>query len=137
MAWYWPRIEDEGSAEAAVGPAVGVSGFFAALTGLIATLSIFQHKPVLGFDGWSLVDAVLFVVIAWRIKKMSRTWAVLGFLIYLLEVTFNIATNKAGAIGVLTVIFVLAYIGAIRGTFAFYRYRRATDLTQPPGAGIT
>ena len=83
------------------------------------------------------MDAVLFVVIAWRINKMSRTWAVLGFLIYFLEVAFNIATNKAGAIGVLTVIFVLAYIGAIRGTFAFHRYRRTTDLTQPPVAGIT
>jgi hypothetical protein len=137
MAWYWPAIEDESSAEAATKPAVGASVFFAALTGLIATLSIVQHRPVLGFDGWSLVDAVLFVVIAWRIKRMSRTWAVLGFLIYLLEVAFNFATHKAGAVGVLTIVFVLTYIGAIRGTFAFYRYRRITNAAQPPAIGIT
>jgi|SRR5580704_1224082 hypothetical protein len=138
MAWYWPTIEDESSAEAATKPAVGASGFFAAVTGLIAILSIVYHRPVFGFSGWSLVDALLFVVIAWRIKQMSRTWAVLGLLIYLLEVSFNVATNKNGAIGVMTVIFVLTYIGAIRGTFAFHRYRRMTNAAQsPPAMGIT
>jgi hypothetical protein len=137
MAWYWPTIEDESSAEAATKPAVGASGFFAAVTGLIATLSIVYHRPVLGFNGWSFVDAILFVVIAWRIKRMSRAWAVLGFLIYLLEVGFNFATNKAGAIGVLTVIFILTYIGAIRGTFAFHRYRQITEAAQPPATGVT
>jgi hypothetical protein len=136
MAWYWPAIEDESSAEAATKPAVGASAFFAAVTGLIATLSIFQHRPVLGFSGWSLADAILFVIIAWRIRAMSRTWAVLGLLIYLLEVVFNLATGKAGAVGVLTIIFVLAYIGAIRGTFAFYRYRRMANAEQPPAIGI-
>jgi hypothetical protein len=137
MAWYWPTIEDESSAEVATKPAVGASLFFAAVTGLIAAFSIVQHRPVLGFNGWSLLDAVLFVVIAWRIKRMSRMWAVLGFLLYLLEVGFNFATNKPGAIGVLTVIFVLTYIGAIRGTFAFHRYRRTADAAQPPAIGIT
>jgi hypothetical protein len=137
MAWYWPTIEDEVSAEAAAQPAVGASAFFAAFTGLIATLSIIYNRPVFGFGGWSLVDAALFVVIAWRIKKMSRTWAVLGLLIYLLEVSFNVTTNKPGAVGILTVVFVLTYIGAIRGTFAFHRYRRMTDAAQPPAIGIT
>jgi hypothetical protein len=136
MAWYWPKIEDESSAEAATKPAVGASGVFAALTGLIAILSIIDHRPVLGFDGWSIVDAALFVIIAWRIKKMSRIWAVLGLLIYLFEVGFNVATNKAGAIGVLTLIFVLAYISGIRGTYAFHRYRRMTNAVQPPAIGI-
>jgi hypothetical protein len=84
-----------------------VSGFVAAITGLMAPLSIFQRRPLAGFDGWSLLDAVLFVVIAWRIRRMSGTWAVLGFLIYLLEVVFNFATGKAGAPGVGIVIFLL------------------------------
>jgi hypothetical protein len=137
MAWYWPTIGDESSAESATKPAVGASAFFAAVTGLIATLSIVQHRPVFGFSGWSLSDAILFGIIAWRIRAMSRTWAVLGLLIYLLEVVFNLATGKAGAVGVLTIIFVLAYIGAIRGTFAFHRYRRMANAEQPPAIGIT
>jgi hypothetical protein len=137
MAWYWPTIEDVSSAEAAVKPAGGASGFFAAATCLVAVLSIVYHRPVFGFDGWSLVDAVLFVIIAWRIKKMSKTWAILGLLIYLFEVAFNFATNKAGAIGVLILVFILTYIGAIRGTFAFHRYRRMTSAAQPPSVGTT
>ena len=40
MAWDWPKIEDRSSAAAAGGPAVGVSGFVAAVSGLIAILSL-------------------------------------------------------------------------------------------------
>jgi len=32
MAWYWPTIEDESSAEHATKAAVGVSGFIAAVS---------------------------------------------------------------------------------------------------------
>jgi len=92
---------------------------------LCAILSLVYHKPVFGLSGWALVDASLFVVVAWRITKMSRAWAVLGLLIYLVEVGFGLATN--GAVGILSVIFVLTYIGAIRGTFAFHRYNRITN----------
>ena len=37
MAWYWPTIEDESSAEHATKAAVGVSGFIAAITALLET----------------------------------------------------------------------------------------------------
>src|SRR5271168_1749907 len=109
MAWYWPTIEDESSAETAVKPAVGVSGFIAALTGIFAILSIVYHEPIFGLNGFSLLDSLLFVLVAWRIKKMSRTWAVIGLLLYLIEVGYNVATNRNGAIGVIAVVFILIY----------------------------
>jgi hypothetical protein len=132
MAWYWPKIEDEHSAEAAVKPAIGVSAFVAGMSGLVAVLSLLYKKPIFGFNGWSLVDAALFVLVAWRIKKMSRTWSVLGLLIYLLEIVFNVATSKPGAIGVLTVVFILMYIGAIRATFSYHKYQDARRSAEPP-----
>jgi hypothetical protein len=132
MAWYWPTIEDDNSAEAATKAAVGASGFIAAVTALLSILSLIYHKSVFGLDGWGLVDALLFVVIAWRIHKMSRTWAILGLLTYLLEVGYKLATNPSGAFGVLTIIFILAFIGAIRGTFAYHQYRKA-DTAIPLG----
>jgi hypothetical protein len=61
---------------------------------------------------------------------MSRTWAVLGLVIYLAEVAFNLVDNPSGALGVLTVIFILTYIGAIRGTFA-------CNTTTPPTASLS
>jgi hypothetical protein len=133
MAWYWPTIEDESSAEHATKAAVGVSGFIAAVTALVAVLSIVYHKPILGLDGLGLIDAVIFALIAWRISKVSRFGAVVGLLIYLLEVGYKLATNRSGALGVLTVIFILTYINAIRGAFAYHRYRRAQNsLLTPP-----
>jgi hypothetical protein len=133
MAWYWPTIEDENSAEHATKAAVGVSGFIAAVTALAALLSMVYHKPILGLDGWGLVDAVIFALIAWRISKVSRTWAIVGLLMYLLEVGYKLATNPSGALGILTIIFILIYINAIRGAFAYHRYRKAdNDPLAPP-----
>jgi hypothetical protein len=109
MAWYWPTVEDESSAEQATKAAVGVSWFIAGLTGLLAVLSIFYHKPIFGIDGLGLIDAAIFALIAWRISKLSRTWAVVGLLMYLLEVGYKLATNPGGAMGVLTIIFILIY----------------------------
>lgn len=134
MAWYWPSTEDRSSAEAAVKPAVGVSSFIAAVSGLIAILSIIYQKPIFGFNGWSLVDALLFGVIAWRIRRMSRAWAVAGLLIYLFEVGFNITDRKPGALGVVTVVFILTYVGAIRGAFAYHRFGEAVAVTEPPAS---
>jgi hypothetical protein len=133
MAWYWPTIEDESSAKHATRAAVGVSGFIAAVTALAAVLSIVYRKPMLGLDGWGLVDAVIFALIAWRISKVSRVWAIVGLLMYLVEVGYKLATNPSGALGVLTIISILAYINAIRGAFAYHRYRKAeTNPLAPP-----
>jgi hypothetical protein len=136
MAWYWPTIEEESSAQHATKAAVGVSGFIAALTALIAVLSIFYHKPIVGLDGWALIDAAIFALIAWRISKMSRAWAVVGLLMYLLEVGYKLLTNPSGALGVLTIIFVLTYINAIRGAFAYHRYRKAESNPLAPPAPL-
>ena len=136
MAWYWPTIEDESSAEQATKAAVGVSGFIAAITALLAVLSIVYHKPVLGLDGWSLVDAAIFALIAWRISKASRFASVVGLLIYLAEVGLKLATNPSGALGVLTIIFILTYINAIRGAFAYRRYRKAESSPLAPPAPL-
>ena len=77
MSRYWPEIKDASTAKDAVYGAVGISAFIAAITALLAILSLIYKKPILALDGLSLVDAGLFALVAWRIHKMSRTWAVL------------------------------------------------------------
>jgi hypothetical protein len=62
---------------------------------------------------------------------MSRSWAVVGIALYVLEAVFSIA-NRAGGVGVLTIVFILMYVNAIRGTFAYPRY---TDELQGPSEG--
>jgi len=91
---------------------------------LLAILSLVYKKPILGFDGLALIDAGLFALVAWRIHKMSRTWAIIGLVLYLLDGVERLINSPSGAIGVITIIIVLAFIGGIRGTFAFHRYNK-------------
>ncbi len=119
MAWYWKEIDDKDSAEDATKAAVGVSYFVAGITGLLAILSIFQRRPVFGVAPSALLDAILFTVVGWRIGKLSRAWTVVGFILYIVEAIFAIAR---GGVGVLTIVFILAYINAVRGVFAYHRY---------------
>ena len=133
MSRYWPEIKDAGTAKDAVHGAVGVSVFIAAITALLAILSLIYKKPILGLDGLALVDAGLFALVAWRIHKMSRTWAVIGLVLYLLEVGERLVNHPSGAVGVITIFFILAFIGGIRGAFAFNRYNKEEG--QPQVAG--
>lgn len=121
MSWYWKEISDKDSAEDATKAGVGISYFIAGLTGLLAVLSIVYHQPILGVNAWSLVDSGLFVLIGWRISKMSRTWAVIGICLYVLEAISSVG-SRGGGIGVITIVFILAYINALRATFAYPRY---------------
>lgn len=133
MSRFWPEIKDTSTAKDAVHGAVGVSLFIAAMTALLAVLSLVYKKSMLGIDGLALIDAGLFVLVAWRIHKMSRTWAVIGLVLYLLEIGERLVDHPSGAVGVLTIIFILAFIGGIRVAFAFHRYSKQEN--QPQIAG--
>jgi hypothetical protein len=134
MAWLWPKIEDAKTARDAALQGAGVGLFVAAVTGVAASLSILYDKPVLGIDGWALIDAALFAVVSWRVYKMSRPWAVLGLLLYLTEVGLRIA--EAGfnrGYSPVALVFALAFVNAVRGTFAFHRFgKQAAKLSGPP-----
>lgn len=130
MSKFWPKIKDSSTAKDAVNGAVGASSFIAAITALLAILSLVCRKPMLGLDGLALVDAGLFALIAWRIHEMSRTWAVIGLVLYLLEIGERLIDHPSGAVGVLTIFFILAFIGGIRGSFAFHRYSKQEGLPQ-------
>jgi len=123
MSWFWKEIYDKDSAENAVQMAVGVSYFVAGVTTLLAVSSLFVGKPLLGVNGWSLFDAALFAVVGWRISRLSLPWTIVGTLLYLLESVASIGTRGQG-IGVLTIVFLIAYINALRGVWAHRRYER-------------
>jgi hypothetical protein len=132
MSWYWKEIENKDSAEDATKAAVGISYFIAAVTGLIAVLTLVYSKPILGLSGWSLVDASLFAVIGWRIRKLSRAWTIVGLVLYLLEIASSIGSRGFG-FGIVSIVFILAYVNALRGVFAYHRYAKseAAQLSQP------
>jgi ABC-type nitrate/sulfonate/bicarbonate transport system permease component len=57
--------------------------------------------------------------------------ALVGLLMYLVEVT-----NPSGALGVITIIFILTYINATRGAFAYHRYQKAENNPLAPSAAL-
>jgi hypothetical protein len=126
MSWYWNEISDKNSARYATTTAVWISYLNAVVSGLIGALSLAYHKPVVGLNGWALLDASLFAVVGWRIARLSRAWAVVGLFLYLLEVLFSIENHGIAVYGlgpgILYVVFLVVYVNALRGTFAYHKY---------------
>ena len=125
MSWYWHQISDEDSARYATHPAVWVSYFIAVTSASVGVLSILLRRPIAGLNGWALVDAILFLIVGWRIALLSRTWAVIGLSLFLLEViTSFVDRMKTANLAppIIAIIFVTTYINAVRGAFAYHKY---------------
>lgn len=123
MPWYWNEIENKDSAVDATKAAVGISYLVGSLTTLLAVLSLIYARPIYGASGVSLIDAALFFVIAWRIQKLSRAWTVVGLSLYIIEAVSSFGAQGAG-VGLLTIVFIIAYVNAVRGAFAYHRYQQ-------------
>jgi hypothetical protein len=145
--WAWPEIIDEDSARSAAHVAGGWAAAVAGFTTLLAIISMAADTSIMGNGPWSLLDAALFGVVAWRVWCGSRAWAIAGLVLYLLEIGLSLATRGSG-IGILTILVVLALINGVRGTFELHKYaemrkqREATAFGQamtaaPPGTVYT
>jgi hypothetical protein len=122
--WAWPEITDEESAREAAHKAGGWAAAVAGLTALLALISLTGSVSLFGITPWSLLDSVLFGVVAWRVWCGSRPWAVTGLSLYCLEILFSVITHPPG-VGILTFIVLLALINGVRGTFALHKYTEA------------
>jgi hypothetical protein len=135
-SWYWNEIGDMYSAQYATTTAVWISYLIALATGLIGILSLAYREPILGLDGWALLVAGFFAVVGWRIGRLSRAWAVIGFSIYVLGVLINIgmqlAAGKFGFFPIMEILFAVVYLNALRGTFAYHKYVKL-EAGQPHG----
>ena len=79
----------------------------------IAVYAGSTHQNFAGvYDAWILVDAILFAVIAWRLWRKSRAWAVVGLAFMVLE---NVDKLKSApsTFGVITIILSLAIVNAV------------------------
>jgi hypothetical protein len=123
-AWLWPAVDTPEQAVRAARRGMWAAVLVAGVTALAAGLALSGGEPVAGVDGSAFVDAVLFGVIGWGIRRLSRVAAVAGLVLYLLERAYMWAeggdTNIAFAI-----ILSFCFVTGIRGTFAHHRL--ATD----------
>ena len=122
---FWPKINDLPSASAA-----SDLGFWAALavaliTAVFATIALVANTDILAINAWAYFDAVLFALIAWRIKRRSRAFAVAGLCLFIIEKIVQFSQPEVASSGaVMAVLFLLLFISGVRGTFAFHRFSR-------------
>jgi len=118
FGWLWPAITNEVEAKRAARSGAYAAVIVAVLTSAISLIAIGAKEPILGMDGFGMVDALLFVVIAWRVFRFSLPWAVVGLLFYGAEVFWKWSTvGVPKGAGIATTAFlILAFIAGVRGT---------------------
>lgn len=101
--------------------------FVAGTTTVVALASIFKILPSdFPINGWSLIDAALYAMIAWGIYRMSRIAALIGLIGYCLErIYMQIALGPSFGAGIfVTLLIMFAFINSVRGTFAYHRMKQ-------------
>jgi hypothetical protein len=123
--WIWPKIVDTNSAKKAAYQGMYASIFIAGSTLLLLGLSLQGFNP-LNLDTYSLIDILIFAIIAWRINAMSQTAAILGLALYILEQIlfydeFGFRMNG------IRIIIIFAFINSIRGTYSYNVFRKFSN----------
>ena len=124
--WWWPEVETREGAERATKQAFWAAVVVAGMTCLFAVLGALGvgFMRGLGFDAWAFLDAALFVVIAFGLRRQSRAAAWAGLLLFGVEKLY--LWNRNGVHGLwLAIIIFLAFISGVRGTSALSRMESA------------
>ena len=119
--WWWPTITDQASAIEASKAGFWAAVTVASITAMFATIALATQKEIASINAWAYLDAVLFSIIAWRIKRYSKFFAIAGVLLFVLEKVMLAQTQ--GAKGwPLAIILLLMFVSGARGVFAYHRY---------------
>jgi hypothetical protein len=110
---FWPTIDSFESAKKTLGNAALLAVCQGSFTLIISVVAIVTGESFLGFDGWSLVDAALLFLIAWRLFRHSFAWSVIA-VIYEAANVYELASSRMGNI-VIGIIFLLVYVAGMRG----------------------
>jgi hypothetical protein len=128
---WWPSVADQEGAKSAAWQGVVAACFVAVVTTLFSVLAMFGFQIVPGFSPTALVDAGLSAIVAWRIYRMSRAWAVVGLLLYVAEraYAFHVRGVKEAAGIFVGVAILLGFVNGVRGNFAYRRLSATQERT--------
>ena len=122
-SFLWPDVSTlELARSAAMGGAV-VACIVAAVTLAVTIYSIYVES-VLNITAASFVDVALFAAVAIGIWRLSRTAAVAGLVLYLVEQGYQFV-SVGPKNPIMAAFFILFLVHAIRGTFSYHRLVKA------------
>jgi hypothetical protein len=119
---WWPTIETVQDAEKAAKNGAWYALVVGVVTGGAATYSLATGNSLLGINAWGYIDASAFLLLSFFMFRLSRVAAVLALLLYAAERAVQAANGLAQSQAIVTVIFGLFFVNAVRGTFAYRRF---------------
>ncbi len=122
---FWPEINSLETAKTAAHQGVWAAVLVAIFNTILILISItMETANTAPISAWGFIDVGIFVAIAIGIYKLSRIAAVIGLSLYLIGrivLMISVGGNVASALAIL---FILAFMNSVRGTFAYHRLRR-------------
>ena len=127
----WPAVGDEQAAVLAARQGFHAAVYCSIVTAIFAVLGGFGFQ-IMDFNLWNLTDAALMALLAFGVRRMSRTAAVIALLYYVAG-RIDLWTQYGSQNPVIAGIFVLMFLSAVRGTFAYHGLKpRPEGLTRVP-----
>jgi hypothetical protein len=120
----WPAIEDQNAAVLAARRGYYTAMCCSGMTAIVAVMGGFGIQ-VMHFDLWNLIDAGLMALLALGIHRMSRTAAVIALLYYVIG-RIDLWAEYGVTSPIVAAFFILMFLGAIRGTFAYHQLMAET-----------
>ena len=134
---FWEIIPEINSRESAI--QVTRQGVVAAAFTCVTTV-IVGLLSILGFSPYSLVDAIIFAIVAWRIYRLSFSWSVIGLVLFIIEKgaqLFSSTTVHPNMFGwIIAAVLVMCYVNSIRATW-FLRKNKEPRVDQPDHISIS
>lgn len=112
---FWPPVETALDTKRARIPSLGISIYCAFMWTLYTIIGFFTSSI---YKGWDISYAILFTLISWGLYKMRREAAIGGFVFCFGGLILDGSLNW---VSFQTLIMLVCYFQAIRGTFAYVR----------------
>ena len=128
--WIWPDVSTIDGSKWAIRQAFWAAILCVGATVLFAVVGMMGVKVFenLELDAWNLLDAGAFGAIAFGLSRYSRVAAVAGLVLYILE-RIMMWADVGFKSPIIAIIFTLAFVGGVRGTWA---YRKQARLSAAP-----
>ena len=125
----WPAVGDEQAAVLAARQGFHAAVYCSIVTAIFAVLGGFGFQ-IMDFNLWNLIDAGLMALLAFGIRRMSRTAALIALLYYVAG-RIDLWAEYGSQNPVIAGIFVLMFLSAVRGTFAYHRLKPRPEGLNP------
>jgi hypothetical protein len=121
-SWAWPDVDTLEGAEDAAHKAAYFAWVVAGLTVLSILLFMLSGAtlPTIAII-ITLFLAVAYALIGWQVYELSSGFAVLGLILYAVDLVAGFAYIGFSVFGAIRIVFLIGFINGVRGTFAHQR----------------